>query len=620
MSSFDALDVEHGGLLSDATLSALQLRQQPFTATAADGDTFSDDTTAEQLGDIKQALINGDDLLLILGEDGAGKSTLLSQLGANSGMRIQCFSVKGSQRFSTTNLFAGMLEAFKEKPAADLKSMLDQLIPCLQSMVAGNTLSAIVLDDADKVGEAELTRLLSGMLYVNSQDETLMRIALAAPGAFEDHIPDLLPEGADLPYSSLTIDRLNAERASSYLDFRLNQAGHFEAFPFTDKEISTMVEQSDGLPSELHAAAADMLNERHGAYEEIIPPELLTQGGGVTAGKSGKLILGALAGALIIGGLVLFKKPNTEADDNRYRVVEQRKIDGNANQISLVNEDADSTNSTDTSASGDSGSSDASTATNTSSSSDDSDASGDNNNSEASNSGTSTASSSSADADSSNNDASTADADSAANQAATDATTSNENATSNQDSATSTSNDSGGAASDGNTDTDATGSNAEATSADASTESAAQDNPEQVPQVPTSNNNEGEAVAAVESNDSDALAETSTDSDTSDPTSSVLESPNWVLTQDAKLFTVQMSASTEREVVEKFLSVNPLDPPNSIFSFDRNGTTWYALVHGLYPSIAAARTAVERMPASAQTNQPWIRAVGRIQKALKEQN
>jgi len=93
MSSFDALDVDHGGLLSDATLSALQLRQQPFTATAADGDAFSDDTTAEQLSDIKQALINGDDLLLILGEEGAGKSTLLSQLGANSGMRIQCFSV-----------------------------------------------------------------------------------------------------------------------------------------------------------------------------------------------------------------------------------------------------------------------------------------------------------------------------------------------------------------------------------------------------------------------------------------------------------------------------------------------------------------------------------------------
>ena len=81
-----------------------------------------------------------------------------------------------------------------------------------------------------------------------------------------------------------------------------------------------------------------------------------------------------------------------------------------------------------------------------------------------------------------------------------------------------------------------------------------------------------------------------------------------------------MSASTEREVVEKFLQQNPLEPPNSVFSFDRDGTTWYALVHGLYPSIDAARAAVERLPPAALTNQPWIRAIGRIQRALRDQN
>ena len=55
------------------------------------------------------------------------------------------------------------------------------------------------------------------------------------------------------------------------------------------------------------------------------------------------------------------------------------------------------------------------------------------------------------------------------------------------------------------------------------------------------------------------------------------------------------------------------------FLYPRDGTTWYALVHGLYPSIEEARLAIERMPESAQRNQPWIRAIGRIQNALKEQ-
>ena len=574
MSSFDALDVDHGGLLSDATLSALQLRQQPFTATAADGDTFSDDTTAEQLSDIKQALINGDDLLLILGEQGAGKSTLLSQLGANSGMRIQCFSVKGSQRFSTMNLFGGMLEAFKQKPAADLKDMLDQLIPCLQSMVAGNTLSAIVLDDADHVGESELTRLLSGMLYINSQDETLLRIALAAPSDFENHIPNLLPEGADLPYSSLTIDHLDPERATSYLDFRLNQAGYFEEFPFNDREVSSMVEQSQGLPTGLHIAAANLLNERHGAYVESIPPELLSDGGGIMAGKGGKLLLGALAGALIIGGLVLFKKPGDDAEDNRYRVVEQRKIDADANKISLVNEARDSTadNASDTTgATGESTDNDVAGIDTTGN---DSDASGDD---EINGAASSPA----------RND----DADNADNNESEPASDNNSEANPAGEQATDNSN--------------ATGAESGADTASSSTPAA----------EPSTSANQTETTT----DDSDAIAEPAPQ--TADSSSNVvLESPNWILTQDASLFTVQMSASTEREVVEKFLQQNPLEPPNSVFSFDRDGTTWYALVHGLYPSIDAARAAVERLPPAALTNQPWIRAIGRIQRALRDQN
>ena len=589
MSSFDALDVDHGGLLSDATLSALQLRQQPFTATAADGDTFSDDTTAEQLSDIKQALINGDDLLLILGEEGAGKSTLLSQLGANSGMRIQCFSVKGSQRFSTMNLFAGMLEAFKQKPAADLKSMLDQLIPCLQSMVTSNTLSAIVLDDADLVGESELTRLLSGMLYINSQDETLLRIALAAPSDFENHIPNLLPEGADLPYSSLTIDHLDPDRANSYLDFRLNQAGYFEEFPFNDREVSTMVEQSEGLPSGLHAAAANLLNERHGAYVDAIPPELLSTSGGIMAGKSGKLLLGALAGLLIIGGLVLFKNPDDKVDDNRYRVVEQRKIDADANKISLVNEAKDP--AIGSSATGTVGSSEVSTDNNTNVAAtatpgNDSDATG---NDAANDSGTASSSARSDNAGS---------------------------ATDNAAEPTSASGSEPNTASESDTDRNAAaGGDSNESTAGTGTASSSTQNAEQS----TDSNRTDRAANNANNGDSDAIAEPA-EPDDSASGNAVLESPNWILTQDASLYTVQMSASTDRDVVENFLRQNPLDPPNSVFSFNRDGTTWYALVHGLYPSIDAARAAVERLPPAALTNQPWIRAISRIQRALKDQN
>ena len=101
----------------------------------------------------------------------------------------------------------------------------------------------------------------------------------------------------------------------------------------------------------------------------------------------------------------------------------------------------------------------------------------------------------------------------------------------------------------------------------------------------------------------------------------ILESPTWILVQDPTQVTVQMSASRDRESVENFLKRNRevLPPPNSIYTFERDGATWYALLHGLFPSFNAANAEVQQMPASALTNQPWIRNVGRIQAALKAQ-
>jgi len=316
MSAHEALDNDHSGLLSEATLSALQLSHQPFTTDLGDipkSDEQSDDVlgffdaeTESQLADIKQALITGDDLLLVLGENGSGKSTVLEQLDANSGLRIQCFSVTGNDRFSTHNLFAGMLEAFQVPPPEKLKDILDELVPCLQTMVERNTLSAIVLDDAHKANPAELTRLLSAMLYVNRQDETLMRVALAANPEFESAIPSLLPEGADLPYSSLTLEGLSPSRAAAYLDYRLQLAGFDQEFPFTERDMASLVDHSGGRPAELHALTADVLNEKHGRLDERIPHELMAEEAGFLGTRGGKLILGALATALIVGGLLMF--------------------------------------------------------------------------------------------------------------------------------------------------------------------------------------------------------------------------------------------------------------------------------------------------------------------------
>ena len=582
MPSPDAHASASAGLLSDAALAALELRHQPFGELAADGDTYTDDTTAEQLADVRQALIAGDDLLLILGPPGAGKTVLLGQLAANSGQRIQCFSVRGSPRFSARNLFAGMLEAFREAPPEELRDVLDALLPHLQGMATDNLLCTIVLDDADRVAEPELTRLLSGMLYLNSRDETLLRIALSAEEAFEERIPELLPEGADLPYSGLVVEPFGAERAASYLDFRLNQAGRFDAFPFSDRETESINARAGGLPGALHAEAARELESRHGPGagaadgDDDLPAELAEHarrgGRRLLDARGAKLGLGALALALILGGLLLSRpSPDAPVDEARYRVVEERPV-------TAVAADAAAAAGTDA--------------------------------------------------------ASEEEARLELVRELADARRSEPVATEPL----------AGTAPAGEAPVPVRPEAADGASVPVSEEDAAEAPPTPGPQTPGPEDDTELALAepAAAPEPAPRPAPTPTFAPTSAPGPAPpapappaaalpspdpaavpalegLESPNWVLVQDPERFTVQMSASTDRASVESFLAATGLEAPNSIFAFDRDGVTWYALVHGLYPGIEEARLAIERMPAAAQTNQPWIREVGRIQAALKAQ-
>jgi len=575
MSAPAAHATEPAGLLSDNTLADLQLQRQPFAELSADDEPYADETTTEQLADIKQALITGDDLLLVLGEPGAGKSTLLTQLGTNSGLRIQCFSVRGSARFSTHNLFTGMLEAFKQAPPEDLKDMLDALVPCLQGMEANNILSAIVLDNADSVTDGELTRLLSSMLYLNSQDETLLRVALAAGDSFEDRIPELLPEGADLPYSSLSVEPFDDERAAAYLAFRLQRAGWHEALPFSEDELSDINGRAGGLPRSLHQEAAGVLEARSrgagsvdalpfepsdGATLESGPAERPAAKRSLAGGRGLKLALGALAIALIGGGLWLSRPGGPSPEEPSFTVVEQRPVETSAPGISLVEEGSvpEPAAPVETSAGSDPGVPDASIAV--------------------------------AEPDPEPDPEPELEPEPTPEPPVAAEPTTQAPLAAGDEPAT-----------DARTRRDDELLEPLAGTAETSGQEAARPPaplPEPVDDTPAPLPAESPAA----------------------PDTPALESSTWILLQDPGQFTVQMSASTDRASVENFLQRADLASPNSIFAFDRDGATWYALVHGLYASIGEARAAVERMPAQAQSNQPWIRGVGRIQAVLKEQN
>jgi len=97
------------------------------------------------------------------------------------------------------------------------------------------------------------------------------------------------------------------------------------------------------------------------------------------------------------------------------------------------------------------------------------------------------------------------------------------------------------------------------------------------------------------------------------------ESPQWLSLQPSQAYTIQVNASIDRESVELFLSQSKLPEPYAIFSFDRNGRTWYALVHGVFNSARQAEVAIEKLDENASVHTPWVRKIEDVQDILIEE-
>lgn len=593
------------GLVSDAALKHLALSGQPFASEIADGEWFSDDTTREQLVDIKEALINGDDLLLVSGETGAGKSILLKQLSATGGTRIQCFSVRGSKRFCTFNLFSGLLEAFKLKPPAELHDTLKEVIPCLQALSERNMLGIIVLDDADRITDEELSLLLGSVQYLNGGEDPLLRILMAAEPEFESRIPELLPTSSDLPYASLSIEPFHINRAANYLGYRLSKVGDLQEFPFSDQQLHGICESANGLPSILNIAAAAEINQLHHLIEEGDDQYELVKEGPVLQNRPLKFALGALGAGLVLASAYLFINPTTSPNEGEnYAIVSNKPINTNdstqaapqSDTIALV-EEAE-TNILPPIANNNEIAGETATT----------------NNDE--NKEITIVAVETTEIEPNSTKITPETIASTITPALVGAELEVSAASPQPESTTATIQQ---PSSNTQTATSETASQA------AGTQSVTEASAEAADQETTSQAETGSAasVTETESANQEATSETSpastNESSTTDLSGTLLESANWVLVQDPELYTVQMSASRERSSVESFLTRSKLAAPNSIFSFKRGDSTWYALIHGLYPTISDARSAIENMPAGAKRNQPWIRAIAQIQNSVKNQ-
>jgi hypothetical protein len=108
----------------------------------------------------------------------------------------------------------------------------------------------------------------------------------------------------------------------------------------------------------------------------------------------------------------------------------------------------------------------------------------------------------------------------------------------------------------------------------------------------------------------DAAAEsdgTGRDSPAGAPPPAAGDPAGWVRAQPPENFTVQVMATRNLGALEAFLNKTRFPDAVGWFRFQRDGDTWFALLHGSYASREAAQSSVTHLPAPVQDAGVWIR-------------
>ena len=97
----------------------------------------------------------------------------------------------------------------------------------------------------------------------------------------------------------------------------------------------------------------------------------------------------------------------------------------------------------------------------------------------------------------------------------------------------------------------------------------------------------------------------------------IITPDDWIRQQNPRHYTLQLASSTNRRVIEKYYRQNHLEGQGGYYRNRRDGQDWYALVHGAYPTVSAAKAAIAELPEELRKWQPWVRRLKDIQRIMQ---
>jgi DamX protein len=95
---------------------------------------------------------------------------------------------------------------------------------------------------------------------------------------------------------------------------------------------------------------------------------------------------------------------------------------------------------------------------------------------------------------------------------------------------------------------------------------------------------------------------------------------NWLLSQDATYYTIQIMGVHNEEFMLSFIKKNQLLKQNVIAYYQSTfqSKAWYQLLYGIYHTRKDAQLAITKLPENTLKAKPWIRSISTIQNAIRE--
>lgn len=93
-----------------------------------------------------------------------------------------------------------------------------------------------------------------------------------------------------------------------------------------------------------------------------------------------------------------------------------------------------------------------------------------------------------------------------------------------------------------------------------------------------------------------------------------------ILSLPSSNFTLQLLGAGKISGIEQFIKQNKLGNHAYYYRSSRQNQPWYILLYGNYPSKEQAKAALARLPAAVRAQNPWVRDIAGVKKALPKAN